>query len=126
MVRRKRLWVQQSGATPFLKTIRGYVLMQDTLWWNFWYTFFFKKSTLFGKYRMLPKSSRLGAGSVKNYVDELIQFFLNSFIDFINSLFLSCKSHWHRELKKQIKKSQLWLLNKNYFEEYCFLHDAPS
>ena len=37
--------------------------------------FFFKKSTLFGKYRMLPKFSRLGAGSVENYVDELIQFF---------------------------------------------------
>ena len=37
--------------------------------------FFFKKSTLFGKYRMLPKFSRLGAGSVGNYVDELIQFF---------------------------------------------------
>ena len=37
--------------------------------------FFFKKSTLFGKYRMLPKFSRLGTGSVENYVDELIQFF---------------------------------------------------
>ena len=37
--------------------------------------FFFKKSTLFGEYRMLPKFSRLGTGSVENYVDELIQFF---------------------------------------------------
>ena len=47
--------------------------------------FFFKKSTLFDKYRMLPKFSRLGAGSVVDellhldellhYVDELIQFF---------------------------------------------------
>ena len=37
--------------------------------------FFFKKSTLFGKFRMLPKFSRLGAGNVENYVDELIKFF---------------------------------------------------
>ena len=47
--------------------------------------FFFQKSTLFDKYRMLPKFSRLGAGSVVDellhldellhYVDELIQFF---------------------------------------------------
>ena len=37
--------------------------------------FFFKKSTLFGEYRMLPKFSRLGTGSVENYVGELIQFF---------------------------------------------------
>ena len=62
MVRRKHLWVQQSDATPEIIEIIG------TL-------FFFKKSTLFGKYRMLPKFSRLGAGSVENYVDELIQFF---------------------------------------------------
>ena len=74
MVRRKGLWVWQSDATRFLTIIRGYILMQDMLWWNYWYIFF-KKSTLFGKYRMLPKFSRLGAGSVENYVDELIQFF---------------------------------------------------
>ena len=37
--------------------------------------FFLRKSTLFSKYRMLPKFSILGAESVENYVDELIQFF---------------------------------------------------
>ena len=37
--------------------------------------FFFKKKYPFGKYRMLPQFSRLGAGRVKNYVDELILFF---------------------------------------------------
>ena len=37
--------------------------------------FVLKKSSLFGKHRMLPKFSGLGAGSVENYVDELIQFF---------------------------------------------------
>ena len=37
-------------------------------------TLFFKESTLSGKYRILPQFSRLGAGSVGNYVDELILF----------------------------------------------------
>ena len=63
MVKRKRLWVRQSDATPEIIEITGT------------FFFFFKKSTLFGKYRMLPKISRLGTGSVENYVDELIQFF---------------------------------------------------
>ena len=42
---------------------------------NYWYSLFFKKSTRFGKYRMLPKFSRLGTGSVENYVDELHGFY---------------------------------------------------
>ena len=37
--------------------------------------FFFQKSTLFDKYRMMPKFCRLDTGSVENYVDELMQFF---------------------------------------------------
>ena len=77
--------------------------MQDTLGWNNWYTFLSKKVP-FGKYRMLPKFSRLGAGSVENYVDELIQFFLNSFMDFINSI-ISYLENQMVKLKKSTLKS---------------------
>ena len=62
MVRRNHLWVRQSDATPEIIEIIGTLS-------------FFKKRTLFGEYMMLPKFSRLGTGSVENYVDELIQFF---------------------------------------------------
>ena len=53
---------------------------------------------------MLPKFSRLGAGSVENYVDELIQFFLNSFMDFINSI-ISYLENQMVKLKKSTLKS---------------------
>ena len=71
MVRRKRFWVQQSDATPSLKIIdasfcktRGGEIIGTF--------FFFKKCTLFGKYKMLSQFSRLSTGSAETYVDVLI------------------------------------------------------